>query len=1051
MNKIVRFWFYDFLRKQHRLFLNSFNILTILTCVGINAVNANTLNGLNNEINFKSIYQQSTITGTVTDANGTPIPSVNITEKGTSNGVMTDFDGNYTINISNPDAVLTFSYIGLKTVEKEVGSSTILNVELLEDSQTLDQVIVVGYGTQKKTNLTGSVSQLQIDDVVSQPVSNPTQLLYGRVSGIQLEQSSGVPGSSSSITVRGPNINNSNPLIIIDGIQAGSIDEVSPSDIESFSILKDAASASIYGARGANGVILITTKSGKRNKLSLSFNTSVGSIRPTDLPNLLMGADYARAVNEREFYQGSGSVIYTDDIIQQIDNGTANPNYFANDNWFKALYKPALYTDYYLSASGGSEKARYYFSMRYNQQEGTLIGNSQIDDYNFRSKIDFDVNDWLTIGTNIYGNRSKLQSPLQDAGTYHRAIFFKNPLQPIRYTNGDYSAASTIDGETLEPSANQIFLAQIGENVREDYNLNAQAYAKVKLAEGLTYEPTFVYRLTTDFERRFNPTWQLYDGPDRENVILDNQRNSLFKDAGYSNFYQIDNLLRYQKTINDDNYLGLLLGHQLVVNDNYFNQFEVTVQDFANNNLRGIENGVASTLQATGGAPTDRTLQSYFGRIEYRLFNKYLLEVNMRLDGGSQFPKENRYGFFPSVSGGWKVSEENFMQSIEDVVSVLKFRGSWGKLGSLNSLSLYPYQQTFGVGNDYIFGQDDAALTDGAAVSVLANSDIKWEETETINIGLDMEFFNKLSLTADWYRRDTHDILLRLPIPVTAGDLTPPFVNAGEVRNQGWELSVGYFDTIGEDFNFNINANISTNTNEVLDLPGLENGEIIENSGRAILREGQPLYSYYGLVFDGIYQNQEEIDNGPTPVDAKTAPGYRRYVDIDENGEIDSDTDRTIIGNSFPQYVYGFNTQFGYKAFDLSLTFSGVAKVDRVRPVTGNDPDQGNLLTSWNNRWSPTNPSNEFPVIGSDRLFSSWNIIDGSYLRLKALEFGFTIPTEFSRRFNVEKFRVYLSGTNLLTFTNYIDGFDPEQNRENFTGESYPLNQTFVFGLNIKL
>jgi len=1050
MSKIVIFWFYEYLNLRKCFFKKSFHLL-IIFLVGLVSLGTSAATKNNSSANMYIQQQDYTVTGKVIDNSGMPLPGVNIIEKGTSNGTMSDFDGKYTITVSSQDALLSFSFVGMRTVEKPVAGNTNIDVTMTSDSQSLNEVVVVGYGTQKKVNLTGSVSQLQIDDIVSQPVSNPVQLLYGRVSGLQLEQTSGVPGSSSSITVRGPNINNGDPLIVIDGMQAASLDEVSPSDIASFSILKDAASASIYGARGANGVILITTKSGKRDRLSLTFNSSVGTIRPTDLPHLLMGADFARAKNEREFYQGSGSVIYTDDIISQIENGTADPNYFGNDNWFDALFRPALYTDYYLSASGGSEKARYFFSMRYNQQEGTLIGNSQSDDYNFRTKLDFDITNWLTIGTNIYGNRKKIQSPLQDVGSYHRAIFFKNPLQPIRYTNGDYSAASTIDGVTLEPSANQLFLAQIGENVRDDYNLNAQVYAKVSLAEGLTYEPTFVYRFTTNFERSFNPTWELYDGPDRNNMILDNQRNSLYKDAGYSNFYQIDNLLRYKKDINENNYLGVLLGHQLLVSDNFYNQFGVSVQDFASNNLRGIENGVASTLQATGGAPTDRILQSYFGRLEYRLFDKYLLEVNMRLDGGSQFPKENRYGIFPSVSAGWKISEENFMKSIDNVISSLKLRASWGKLGSLNNLSLYPYQQTFGVGADYIFGPDDAILTDGAAVNVLANSKIKFEATETTDIGLDMEFFHKLSLTADWYRRDTHDILLRLPIPITAGDLTPPFVNAGEVRNQGWELSAGFFDTFRKNFDLNLNFNISSNTNKVLELPGVENGEIIENSGRAILREGEPLYSYYGLVFDGIYQSQEEIDNGPTPADGKTAPGYRRYVDINGDGKIDTDTDRTIIGNSFPKYVYGFNTQMGYKNFDLSLTFSGVAKIDRIRPNTGNDPDQGNMLASWKDRWSPTNPSNEFPVVGSDRIFSSWNIIDGSYLRLKTMEFGYTIPTEFSKKFSVDKFRVYVSGTNLLTFTNYIDGFDPENSRDDFTSQRYPLNQTFVFGVNVKL
>lgn len=999
---------------------------------------------------------QFSVSGTVTDNFGIPLPGVNIVEKGTSNGAVSDFDGNFKLSVSDKNAVLVFSFIGFKAKEINLNNKTTINVSLEENAQAIDEVVVVGYAKTKKVNLTGSISTLKIDDVVSQPVSNTAQLLYGRVSGVQLEQNSGEPGSGSSLTVRGPNINNSNPLIVVDGIQVDNFNEISPSDIESFTILKDAASAAIYGSQGANGVILITTKSGKSGKLKMQLNSSIGIITPVALPELLRGADYARAMNEREVYEGSGAVLYSDDIISQIENGTANPDYFGNDDWFKALFGQGIYRDQYLSASGGTDKSTYLFSMRYNGQEGTLNGKSMAESYNVRAKIDTNVNDWLTIGVNMVGNYQKTLASGSDVeggdGGIFRGVMQRNPLQPIRYTNGDYSAGQSFDGVNILPAGNQIFNVQNGDNIVDNFSINTQLYAKIKLMEGLSYEPAFVHRYRGIFEERFNPTFQLFDGPDRQNVSSEQNPNILFRNAGFSNSYQIDNLIRYNKNINEKHDFGLLLGHQLIVDDFKLNLFNVTVQNLASNDLRAINNGVASTLLSNGTGPTEKKLQSFFSRFEYRFDDKYLFEANFRIDGGSQFPPSSRYGYFPAFSAGWRISQEEFMSSTKDVISELKLRGSWGKLGSLNSLSLYPYQQTFGVGADYIFGENDSNLTDGAAVRALANSDLKWEETTTTDIGLDLTLYNKLSLTFDWYQRDTDDILLRLPIPVIVGDLTPPFVNAGEVSNKGWELSASYFNQIGKDFDFRVGMNISKNVNETIALPGIENGEII--NGALLIREGLPLNSYYGLVFDGIYQTQEEIDAGPTPVDNGTVPGFRRYKDISgpdgvPDGRVDVNYDRAVIGNSFPKFVYGFNASMGYKGLDFAITFSGISDVDRLRPQNGNDPDQGNFLSTWKDRWSPTNPTNEFPVAGSDRQFSSWDIVDGSYLRLKLAELGYTLPQDITNKFGVDKLRFYVSGTNLLTFTDFTEGFDPEKAAGNRRGENYPLNKSLVLGLNL--
>ena len=1006
--------------------------------------------------------QTRQVTGTVVDENNIPVAGAYVLIKDTTLGTVTDVDGNYSLEISDPGQTLVFSFIGLEKKEVVIGEQTVINVTLLESLSALNEIVVVGYGFQKKENLTGAISSIKIDDLVSQPVSNPSQLLYGRVSGVQLEQANGAPGAAPEITIRGPNIGSSTPLIVVDGIIIESFNEISPSDIESFTVLKDASSAAIYGAQGANGVVLIKTKSGKSGKVRINFNSSVGQARPIALPELLRGADYARAMNEREFNQNGGDPLYSNDIIEQIENGTANPEYFGNDDWFDELFTSALVTDNYLSASGGGENVNYFFSMRHNHQEGTLNGPSSIDIYNIRAKVEVNTNDRLTLGINMVGNYQESDNAvnLGGDGALFRSLMQQNPLQPIRYSNGDYSGAFSFDGINPVPSRNQAFLARIGERRNDDFRLNTQVYGKIKLSEQFNFESTFTHRFASTFVRNFSPTWELFDGPGRETVLTDRDVNSLFQNGGYTNAFQTDNILRYTNTFAEKHAFTALVGHQLIV-DNFFNDlFGISVQDFANNNLRGLSNGNAGTLVLSGnnagGAPTEFTLQSFFSRLEYRFNDKYLVEVNFRADGSSKFPPGEKYGYFPAFSLGWRISEESFMDNIRDKVNSLKLRGGWGRLGSLQNLSLYPYQEILNVGQDYIFGNDDGNLTEGVSPGRIANPDIIWETTETTGIGLDATLFGSLDVSIDWYRRNTNDIILPLgDVPAIVGDRRAPEVNAGDVRNQGWEFLANYRRRVNEDFDFNVGFNFTYNKNELVSLPTSETGETILNEF-SINREGSPLQSYYGLVFDGIYQTQEEVDNGPTPLQGGTGPGFRKFRDISgpegvPDGVIDLTHDRMIIGNSFPDIVYGFNLGANFKGFDINLVFSGVAGVDRLRPQNGNDPEQGNVLSSWRDRWSPENTSSEFPVLGSGRSFSTWDIVDGSYLRMRVGELGYTLPNKTTSKFGVDRMRLYVSGTNLLTFTNFVDGFDPEKAGTDRRNESYPQNKMLIFGMNISL
>ena len=1001
------------------------------------------------------------VTGIVTNENGEPLPGASVLEKGTSNGTVTDLNGRFGLDINDGNGILVVSFIGYVPVEVPVNERSQIDVTLLPDIQALQEIVVVGYATTVKANLTGSVSTLKVDDVVSLPVSDPTQLLYGRVTGVQLEQNTGEPGSGTSITIRGPNLGNSNPLIVVDGVIVDSFDEISPSDIASFTVLKDAASAAIYGAQAGNGVVLITTKTGRSGKPRITYNASVGQSRPVDLPELLQSTEYMRAMNEREVV-GGGAPLYPDSLINAVQNGTANPDYFGNDDWFNELFGPSTFTDHYISISGGSENTRYLLSGRYNRQEGTVTGPSALDWYNVRAKVDTDVAPWLNIGMNLVGNYRNLEG-FRRTGAYRVAgdgglfnqVFRMSPLMRVNYANGEFAGAYSVDGVNPEPQVNPVFRSRQVDGARDQYNLLAQFTANVKLLEGFTYEPSMVYEYNAQFLEEFLPAYELFD-PTGQIVTDFNADSDFFRDAGYSTNFQFTNLLRFRKSLNDKHEIGALLGHQIISQDLRNNLFRVSAREFASDDLRGLENGNPSFVRVEGLAPEQERFESYFSRLEYRFDSRFLFEVNFRVDGSSLFPEEDRYAFFPAFSLGWRISEEAFMSDLSNVITDLKLRGSWGTLGSTNNLRRYAYIQTYNSGADYIFG--DGNLQDGTELNRLANPVIRWEETETTNIGLDMLLFEKLGVTADWYQRDTDDLLITdrgiAPSAGIAGNGLP-FINGASVRNAGWELALTYFDKVSSDLEFNAGFNLTYNKNEVTATPpGTEDG-VLGNAGQIILINGEPVNAYHGLIFDGIYQTQEEVDSGPVPVEGDiTQPGFRKYRDISgpegaPDGIVDTNFDRTVIGNPFPKFVYGFNGQVLYKNFDLSFTFSGVADVDRPRPSQGNSTLNLNMLREWENRWSPENPSNEFPLLGSDNQFSSWHMVDGSYLRLKLLEFGYTIPASITERVKIERLRFYFSGTNLLTFTNFVDGFDPERTATDLRQDAYPLNQTFVFGLNL--
>lgn len=1005
---------------------------------------------------YGQVQDKITIEGVAKDSSGETLPEVLIYEKNNpKNEVYSDLDGNYSIQ-ANSNSTLVFEFVGLETQEIKVNGQTNVNAVLkTAQANDLEEVVVVGFGTQTKANLTGAVSQIKVDEV-SQPVSNPAQMLYGKAPGVNLVQNNGAPGSNSSITIRGAGIGNTQPLIVVDGLIVDSFDEIAPNDIETFTILKDAASASIYGSEAANGVILITTKRGSKGKLKININSSNGYSSPTTLPDMLSGVDYMKAMNERQVYgfnQQNPNSVYSQETMDAYQNGTLDRNYFGNTDWLDELFGTGYFTNQYLSVSGGSDNSRYLFSAQYNRQEGTLKENSFLDSYIVRTKLDFDPTKWLTIGTNITGTQRNSKSPRQSIEDIVRNGMQADPIRPIYYTNGDYTAlgATGIDenGSPIftDPSQSPMYSIQDGTRKSNQFKLNAQLYAKVKLIEGLSFEPTLYYKYNNTNIEQFAPLFTLYDGPELENIALERTESRLYRNASLRNDVQIDNIIRYSRKFNENHNLSAFVGHQYR-QEHYEGDFQVQIDELPNNTLSALNTGNPSTVITNGGPDRDYNFQSFFGRIEYQLMNRYLFEANFRLDESSLFPTSDRQAFFPSFSLGWKLSEENFMRDIKNL-NLLKLRASWGKLGNTNnlrSISVAPYIQTQNITDGYPWGTN---VFTGIYETDLASTNVTWEETESYNIGIDTRLWDKLSFNIDWYRKKINDIIQLDNTPAIVG-AGAPYINAGDVKNEGIEFGIDFSNRKNE-FKYNIGFNANYNNNKITSLPSYPKGEYFSTQSSTlniINRIGEPIGSYYGYVFDGIYQSQEEIDSDASAYNG-AQPGWKRYKDLNSDGVINDD-DRTIIGNSQPDWTYGINAGASYKGFDFTVTFNGVHGIDRLRPQNGFDPVQGNMTTDWLNRWSPENPSNELPVIGSERTyFSSWNIVDGSYLRLKVAELGYSLPNTLTSKWGIDRLRFYLSGTNLLTFTDFTDGFDPEKFGNNWRNETYPLNKTYVFGINL--
>lgn len=986
------------------------------------------------------------ITGQVTAPTGEALPGVSVLIKGTSIGTITDINGNFQLKASS-DNILVFSFIGFKNSELLIGDQNSLKITLSEDNVGMQEVVVVGYGTQKKINLTGAVGNVPMDEIEGRPIANSTNALQGKVAGVYSLQSSGKPnGDGAVINIRGVGtLNNSNPLVLIDGFP-GEMSDVSASDISSISVLKDAASAAIYGNRAANGVILITTKQGAPGKMKVTYDGYYGVQEATSLPDVLNSVEYTTLYNEAAINTGM-QPGYTDEEIAKYASGT-DPMY-PDINYFDVYYDKASMQNHRINMNGGSENLQYAFMAGYLNQNGILIAN-KYKKFDFRSNFDayFLKDKKLRLSAKLSGNRGETNEPTDE--WYAKMYATTAPIWPLKNTEDQWVAVigeRNYYGEIKEGSTRKIMRN----------TLNSQFEGEFKIINGLSVQATYGYNIVESTANAFhaNVTLANLDGSTRkltsDLTVTDNHNTQSL----------LTTLLKYQKKFNnhDINFLAGYSEEEFIYNWNSGYR-----SGFINNTQRVLNLGDASTQSNNAGA-YDLGLQSVFGRINYIYADKYLFEANIRKDGCSRFDKEYRWGTFPSFSAGWIISDENFMKGI-NWLNFLKLRASWGQLGNQNINSYYASSDVLTSGQNYSLG---GTLNSGVATTSMANKETTWETTEQTNIGVDISILKDIDITVDYFNKNTSDILMQIPIPLTLGNLSAPYQNVGEVTNKGIEFSARYHHSFTNGMKFSTTLNMAHIVNEVTNLHGRSP---IITSPKALV-EGYAVNSFYGYKMDGIYQIDDftwqnnsdpsipydqrsySLKDGVVSVANFTAtPGDIKYKDIDGDGTVTMDKDRTVIGKQFPDLTYSLQMNLDWKGFDLGLFLQGVQGIDGYTYYEIATPFSGSANTGawWKGRWTPENPSNSMPKLTLDGtrngVHSEFYMEDASYLRVKNIEIGYTLNQNITNTLGIGTLRVYGNIQNALTFTNF-KGFDPEQPVGETRAEAYPQVRIYTLGVNV--
>ena len=1007
-----------------------------------------------------SIMYAQTVKGVVSDESG-PIPQVNINIKGTAISTVTDIDGKFAINNVDSKAVLVFSYIGYLNQEVSIAGKSELFISLKQDVSNLSEVVVVGYVGQKKASITSAVTAVNMDDLSKTRVPDIAQALQGQVAGVFVAANTGAPGDGIKIRIRGEGtLGNNEVLYVVDGVPTRDISFLNQADVKSMTVLKDAAAGAVYGSRAAGGVIVITTKNGQQGKSTITADYFAGFHFAANLPEML-NADQYLTVKDRAWHNTAGNAASaTSPYAADRALGSVNGIPLANTNWQDELFTTGFSKNFQASVSGGSENVQYLISGGYYGMDGIVVGdNDKYQRINFRANVNANVSDRLKVGTNLQiseEKQDKLSSSGDAPGIIRHSLIrppvigvYKDVNDPTYSAENPYTDLPFYTGpnngwsRNYEFTSNPIAHANFTDDKRETFKTFGNIYAEYAFLndKSLKFRSNLGADIAYSHNKKFASNYGDADISDTGNQYYGmgriNRPNNLDENRGQSMTFTFSNTLNYIKTFDGVHSVNALLGSESISSNSAAIGGSRQNFDNTSDSFRYLDYGSTQNIYSSGSA-TNWGLMSYFASGTYGYDNKYFATATMRADASSRFGPNNKWGYFPSVSGGWIISKENFMQKI-DWISNLKLRASWGQSGN-QEIPNHAYETL--------------VSTSGGVVNIIryGNPDIKWETTTQTNFGFDLSILkNKLTFTTDYFEKITDDILLGVTLPaVSVGVINQTIVNAGVVSNKGFEFGLNFQDN-DHAFKYSVNANLATLTNRVNELQTYV-ANIIDDRTRTITTVGQPISSYYGLVFDGIYQNTAEVNSTLFANSNGTVPGDIKFKDINSDGQINAD-DRAIIGNPIPKMTYGLSFSANYKKFDFSFLLQGVEGVDRyndLKQILNYDSRPFNSMVSVLDSWNGEGTSNTTPRLtfnnnGGGNV-SSVFVEDASYMRLKNIEIGYTFDV---KSIGLKHLRLYASGQNLFTITDYT-GLDPESTSLIDQG-TYPQSQAFILGLQVKL
>lgn len=982
-------------------------------------------------VSEQAIQQQKTVSGKVTDHSGMPLPGASVVVKGTSTGTITNSEGSYSLPNVPENAILQFSFVGMKSQEIEVGTKPVVNVALEEETVGIEEVVAIGYGTQRKRDLTGSVAVVQPKDIQSMPVPSVSDALQGRAAGVQVI-SSGTPGTDATFRIRGVGtINNANPLIVIDGVPVASgLNQLNMDDIESLQVLKDASATAIYGSRGANGVVIVTTKKGKSGQSQINFNYSYGLQNATNTIKMLDASQFAALHNDIMTNGG------------QLPNPAyANPQSLGTGtDWLGEMFRTAAMQNYSLSYSGSSEKTSYYVSGNYFDQDGIVINTGY-------KRYTFQLNTTSNVTSKIrFGNSLTLNNDIKSSGDYSiRNAMLALPTQPVLRANGNYSgpvAQPMYDGDIVNP----VGLAKTVDMATKGYNLIGSVYGELDIFKDLKFKSTFGLQANFWDSRTWAPKYK-WDSSTKENSYL-------FQKYNKNLTWVWDNTFTYDKLFGKHHVVAMA---GTSAQENRYNYMNGSVQNFASDETQQLDNG---TQQPTiGGSTSSWALFSYMGRVNYSYADKYLVTATVRRDGSSRFGEGNKYGIFPSASLAWRMSEEDFLKGVS-FINDLKLRAGYGITGN-QEIGDYSFASALNTVK-YNFNNN---IVSAVVPSVMPNPFVQWEEQKQSNAGFDATVFNqRVSITVDAYLKKTDKMLVPMVVPVSTGysDVNVPSINAGKMENKGVEITVNTRNLTGK-LTWNTSFNISFNQNKVVsinDTIPMSSGSIGLNQNLALIQAGYPINFFYGFKTDGIFQTQAEVDSHAVQVPGndpfnRTSPGDIRFRDLNNDGVI-NDKDRTYLGSPNPTVIFALNNNFTWNGFDLSIFFQGVAGnkiINANRFWSEAMAVAQNQTAETLNRWTGEGTSNTMPRAvfndpNKNTRPSDRYVENGSYLRIKNVTLGYTLSSPLMNKVNIKSARLYVSAQNLLTFTKY-KGFDPEVGVNGIDNNVYPVTRTISMGINL--